>query len=310
MFMADLTRDGRALLCTRDQNYSINVKTPADPAERDLSYYGWSQVQDISRDGRTLLFSEGGEGDNANSYNVFLRDTGGSQPQRLGDGWGSGAFSPDGKWVASTMSAKGFKSWQVMAVPIGPGEPRQLSREENGGYQVVGWLPDSSAVVYMSTKDEEFHSWLGRLDGSPPVPIAPPGWWIGALTPDGKYIFAENASRPDDIQYLYAVDGHEKIPTPLAVSEWSTGGFLDRDHVWALSQKEGTIRLEGIKLPRRVFRVDIRTGKAEPWAEIGGQLPKAGLGGLGVVRFSADGKSYAYQYSTSLSTLYVAAGLK
>ena len=313
--MTGLSRNGQALLCSRDQTFSINVKTPEDPAERDLSYYGWSQVQDISRDGRTLLFSEGGESDATNGWGVFLRGTDGSQPQRLNSGWGSGSISPDGKWVASLMALKGAAltgaaAYQVIAMPVGPGEPRQLTRDEKVGYRVVGWLPDSSAVVFMTVTEAGYQGWLGRLDGSPAKPITEPGWWIGPVTPDGKYVFAENAAHPDDILYFHAIDGQEKIPSPLASSEWYPGGFLDRDHIWALSQKESVIRPAGIVLPRRVHRLDIRTGRAEPWADIGGQLPRAGLTNVGGFRFSADGKSYAYNYQTSLNTLYVADGLR
>ena len=315
LFLADISRDGRALLCSRDQTVSINVKTPDDPAERDLSYYGWSQVQDISRDGRNLLFSEGGESDATNGWGVFLRGTDGSQPQRLNSGWGSGSISPDGKWVASLMAPKGASltgatSFQVVAMPIGPGEPHQLTRDEKSGYEVVGWLPDGSAVIFMTITEDGFQGWLGRLDGSPPAPITPPGWWIGTVTPDGKYVFADHAAQPDDILYLYAIDGREKIPLPLASSEWYPGGFLDRDHVWATSQKESAVRPDGIALPRHIYRLDIRTGRAEPWMDIGGQLPRAGMTNVGGFRFSADGKSYAYNYTTNLNTIYIAGGLR
>ena len=50
-------------------------------------------LRDISRDGRKILFEEEGNGGGPN-YTVFLRDTDGSPPARIGEGLAS-AISPD-----------------------------------------------------------------------------------------------------------------------------------------------------------------------------------------------------------------------
>ena len=305
----DIGRDGRVLLLSRDIMYGINGKTPADTAERDLTYYGWSQANDISADGKTLVFSEGGESSPENSWSIFLRGMDGSPPQRLGYGWGGGRISPDGKWVLALMVLKGSDTFQVTLMPTGPGEPRQVTSDKDGRYSVVGWLPDGSGAIYM-TETGGLQGWLARLDGSPPSPITPPGWWIGSATPDGKYVLADNVAQPDDILYLYAIDGSGKIPLPIASSQWGTGGFLDPDHLWAASSKEMLNSPDGITLPKRIYRLDIRTGQAEPWVDIGGQLPRAGLTGLPGIRFSGDGKSYVYSYNVNLGTLYVGSALR
>jgi hypothetical protein len=114
------------------------------------------------------------------------------------------------------MAVKGSNTFQVTLMPTGPGEPRQVTNDKDGSYAVVGWLPDSSGAVYM-TETDSLQGWLARLDGSPPSPITPPGWWIGSATPDGKYVLAEHVAQPDDILYLYAIDGSQKIPLPIAL---------------------------------------------------------------------------------------------
>jgi hypothetical protein len=72
--------------------------------------------------------------------------------------------------------------------------------------------------------------------------------------------------------------------------------------------------VEGVRIPVPVYLLDLKSGKAEPWKEIGTQVPRAGLisnlsRGIRLA-FSADGESYAYTYGNKLSILYVVDGLK
>jgi len=55
--------------------------------------------------------------------------------------------------------------------------------------------------------------------------------------------------------------------------------------------------------------VDLATGRREDWKELAPSDP-AGVKTISPVRFSADGKSYAYSYYRVLSDLYVVEGLK
>ena len=62
-------------------------------------------------------------------------------------------------------------------------------------------------------------------------------------------------------------------------------------------------------LPIRVARVDIATGRREPWKTIA-PADTAGLKSIPSLRFSDDGKSYAYSSFRILSDLYVVDGMK
>src|SRR5262249_36495712 len=93
----DLVRGGRALM-TRDTNRSeVHGLPPGEQEERGLSWLDWSRVFDISSDGKTILFSESGEGGGA-GYSVYVRGMDGSPAVRLGEGSSQG-LSPDGKWA-------------------------------------------------------------------------------------------------------------------------------------------------------------------------------------------------------------------
>jgi hypothetical protein len=59
----------------------------------------------------------------------------------------------------------------------------------------------------------------------------------------------------------------------------------------------------------RIFRVDLETGRWEPWKEIAlAETAGASIGGI--VFMTPDGKSYAYGISRDLSQLYLVEGLK
>jgi eukaryotic-like serine/threonine-protein kinase len=62
-------------------------------------------------------------------------------------------------------------------------------------------------------------------------------------------------------------------------------------------------------IPAKIERVDLATGRREPWKEIAPADP-AGVQSNAGIKFSADGKSYAYSTLRILSDLYVVDGLK
>ncbi|HEY3123440.1 MAG TPA: protein kinase, partial [Thermoanaerobaculia bacterium] len=123
---SDLTRDGRGLLILAFCRTSIAGVIPGESAERDLSWFDGSAVEDLSPDGRTLLFTEGGvggQGDNA----VYIRKLDGSPPVRIGENAGSGGWclSPDGRWtIARVLTA----TQKLTLIPTGTGGTRTLER--------------------------------------------------------------------------------------------------------------------------------------------------------------------------------------
>jgi hypothetical protein len=76
MWLEDL-RNGMELMVTHRQTVGIRGEAPGEKEERELGWFGWSILRDISRDGRKILFEEEGDGGGPN-YTVFLRDTNGA----------------------------------------------------------------------------------------------------------------------------------------------------------------------------------------------------------------------------------------
>src|SRR5271156_2781205 len=118
MWLED-SRNGNVLTVTDHFRLGIRGMAPGGKEEHELGGFGWSELRDISPDGRKVLFEEEGDGGGGN-YTVFVRDTDGSPPARIGEGLAM-AISSDGKWVI-TRPAKGGP---LNLVPTGAGEARQ-----------------------------------------------------------------------------------------------------------------------------------------------------------------------------------------
>jgi hypothetical protein len=305
----DVSRDGRVLLVNRNAVISIFGRGPGDTAERNLTYYGWSLLQDISPDGRSILFTEGGESNPESDWSAFIRSTDGSPPQALGRGYVYGKLSPNGRWAAVNKFTD--KGNSVALVPIGAGDERLLTNVEQVPHNIAGWLPDSSAVLFGSRN----RVWLAPVNGEPRA-ITPEGWWVtggsaggvfreDVIAPDGRHYLCANNVPDDDWLYLCAIDApvSTSLPRYVDLSKWRAIGWTAdgrrlRVHNWAPG------------IARRLFLLDPATGAAEPWKEIGAHLDPAGLAGINRLYFSADGESYAYQIQRQLATLYVAEGVK
>ncbi len=293
MWLQD-TRNGVALTITHQQRIGIRGLPPGGKEEHELGWFGWSILRDVSRDGRKILFEEQGEGGGP-GYTVFLRDTDGSPPVRIGDGAGA-AISPDGKWVITKPAKEG----NLSMVPTGAGESRQITHD-NVSYGGVRYLPDGKQLL--ATGIEQGHGardYLIDLSTGNPKPITPEGITGTNLSPDGRNLAVHG---PDGKVAVWPMDGSGLRAIPnIQSSYYTTGWTPDGTSLYVLSslQRETTAK---------VYRVNITTGKMEYWKTFGETIP-AGVTGVGGPIFSSDGSAYAYVYVQVLSEAYVVRGLK
>jgi eukaryotic-like serine/threonine-protein kinase len=293
MWLQD-SRNGMTLMITQQSRLSIRAMPPGGKEEVELGWFGWSLPRDISRDGKKVLFEEEADGGGPN-YTVFLRDTDGSPPVRMGEGTGE-AISPDNKWVI-TKPAKGGP---LSLVPTGAGEARQLTHDDIS-YSAVHYLPDGKQLLALGIEPGHgVRDYLIDLSNGDAKPITPEGTAGVRLSPDGR-----NAAvlGPDRKWGIWPLDGSGLRPVPgldstYHVSDWSPDGT----YLYVLSSQ----RRQGAA---QVYRVNVATGKMEFWKTFGANLP-AGVASVGGPRFSSDGSAYAYVYSQILSQAYVVKGLK
>ena len=273
---------------------SSNVASPNGKPERDLGWLGWAIVRDLSRDGKKVLFEEEADGGGPN-YTVFLRDTDGSPPVRIGDGIGL-AISPDQKWVI-TKPAKGGV---LTVVPTGAGETRQLTHD-NISYTAATYLPDGKQLLASGIEPGHgARDYLIDLTTGEPKPLTPEGTSNALLSPDGR---SDAVQGPDGKWGIWPLDGSSLRLIPGLDAKYNVAGWSpDGTSLYVVSS--GT----SDELSLKVYRVNLATGKVDFWRTFGDALP-TGAHSFSPI-FSADGSAVVYGYGQILSEAYVVKGLK
>lgn len=289
----DITRNGRALLTIESDHFGILGFHDGDKNERDLSWFDWSLIGDVSPDGKNLIFFESGEGVGSN-YSVFMRGMDGSPAVRLGSG-DFPALSPDGKWVAAINLASPA---QIELLPTGAGQARVVT-SDSLSHTRVHWLPSGRGIVFVAyDANHPARTYWMDLDSSKVRPVTPEGT-IGLLvSPDSKFLLARD---PERKRWLYPLEGGEPQPFTATLTAGDEVLGWEKDGKSILVLKPG--------VPAKVFRVYLGSSKVEEVKTFSPSDP-AGVVTVGGVRFSADRKSYAYDYFRILSDLYVVDGLK
>jgi Tol biopolymer transport system component len=298
--LQDVSRDGRVLTTHDLTRVGLVARGPADPRERDLSWFDWSLLADLSEDGRTSLFSESGEGGGA-GYSVFIRGTDGSPAVRLGEGEAF-SLSPDGKRVLALLHPTADR--QLAIYPTGAGEPKVLSFP-NLRVQGATWLPDNRRIL-MTAAEPGHDNRVYLVDsegGGAPKPLTPEGHraprGMGSVGA-GRFL-GYGGYGPDRKVYVHSIEGGEPVPVP---------GISPADVILGRGEKDGTAYVRrGGDLPARIVRLDLASGKEAPYKDL---VPAdaTGIVDLVIIRVTRDGRSYASSYGRVLSDLYVVEGLK
>ncbi len=293
MALDDVSRDGRVLATTEDTRMGISVLTPASKEERDLAWFDYSHVYDISADGKAILFVESSYVRDRNAA-IYLRKTDGSPAVRLGDG-NIPALSPDGKWVSSVVS-EGIQT-RLTLLPTGAGEARSLEAE-GIHYGRAEWFPDGLRILFTGNQaNRPPRTFVQDVRGGKPVPVTPEGTIARAVSPDQKY--------------ATVTAGGKLSLVPLAGGEPKVIGSIDPDESVIRWSGDGRyIYLRQLEKPysMKISRLDVSTGRKESWKEL--QPPDP----VGVrmidVALTPDGSSYAYSFQRDIVTLFLVGNLK
>jgi Tol biopolymer transport system component len=294
--LQDVARDGRVLVAHDTIRIGIMGGGQKQPKERELAWLDWSSLFDISSDGKTILFSETGEGTGP-EYSTFVRATDGSAPIRLGDG-GAQAMSQDGQWAAVLV---GHAKRVLTLYPTGAGEKRLM---DTGNLELQGgtsFTPDGQRVV--TTANEPGRGpriFFVDLAGGKPHALTPEGYrsFSRGISPDAKSIAVTG---PDRRVYLYPLSGGEPAPvTGLEQDETMGGWTADGKALFVYRRRD---------IPGRLYRLDLATGKRTLAREV---MPADGAGVVDIAPIfeTPDGESYVYGFQRTLSDLYLVDGLK
>ena len=297
MKLCDIAPNGHTLVANGMWRAALQWQPPGEAIDRDVSWFDWSALADLSGDGKTILFNETREGGGAKSA-IYLRRAGDATAVRIGDGYGD-ALSPDGHWVLAHAGPK------LVVLPTGTGEPRELKINGNFDIGVAQWFPDSKRVVVGgAVPGHGYQLWvIDTLDETSKA-ITPENIWEGtirplAVSPDSRFVAGMTQQQTIALYEVAgaaaptAVNGTQAGEVPIAFS--SDGAAL---YVY-----------KPTALPAQVTRVELATGARTLWKEFSPADP-AGVYKIAPVVMTPDASAYAYNAMRMLSDLYVAENLK
>jgi dipeptidyl aminopeptidase/acylaminoacyl peptidase len=296
----DVAPDGRLLMEHSVNSNSLFFLPTVESKEVDLYWHDQSSLRDISRDGKFILFAEGGDAtQSGEDFVTYLRGTDGSPAVRLGPGIPL-EISPDGKWAMIMGSTRAPA--QLALLPTGPGEARALTHDRIH-HQGAAWTPDGKRIVFVGNEPgHRIRYYVQNLDGGPPRSVTPENVSFNdydplAVSADGKSVAVAGL---DGKIVLYPLDNGTphtvpKLGAGLAPLRWCADNSL-------LASQAGDVSV-------KILRVDAETGKQTLWKELT-PANRTGLIGIEAVRVGADCQSSAYSVGYAPSELWIADGLR
>jgi len=300
----DIAADGRWLAARDDISRNMFVKAPGAAAEANLSWLDFSSPVRLTKDGRTLLFTEesGAVGSN---YAVCLRATDGSPVVKLGEGTAAD-LSPDGRFALGIVQRTARD--ELMLYPTGAGEPRGLDPGPIERYIDARWFPDGARVVVCGNgSGVPNRCYVQDTKGGPPQPITPERTDNAWPSPDGASMLVHQtrvgtAEESEAAFAVYPIAGG--APRPIrwlrdgadAIVAWNPDGKS-----LLVSSQEGTTLT--------LSRVDLATGRRDFLRAL-----KAGsASGRTRVRslvVADDPDVYAYEVARQLSRMFLIRGVQ
>jgi serine/threonine protein kinase len=297
LILHDITRDGRVLLERFTGQSGTLGLAPGETRERDLSWFDLSVPVSLSDDGRLVLLNERGDAAGpAGAY--YVRKTDGSPAVKLGEGTAVD-LSADGKWV---LAHSPDASARLLLQPTGTGTSIPIGR---GGFEKIfdgKIFPDGRRLLITANEPgKKRRFYVYEISSGKPRAISPEGFQSTGrpISADGRWVVAIRDWAED--LFVFSTEGgpSRTIPDTKALDPicWTADGkFL--------------LALERGSLPARVVRIEVATGRREPWKELA-PAEATGLFGVNQIRITPDGRWYVYGYArAATSDVYLVEGVK
>jgi len=293
----DIAASGAILLSSDSYSVSVEGRLAAGLSTLPFGSQTEALIGGISADGGTVVGIRGGRFEGG-EYQAFSQ-RGDDRPVSLGTGMAAG-ITPDGRRAfVYTLSRDRDK---LRVVPIGPGDEQVCDLAgvdlQSSNYDPVSCAEEGRTVAFLGRRaGEEPRGWVLDLKvGKPPRAVTPAPVRNVRIAPDGRRLVAVGAG---SLPELYDVATGAKSPVPGAVAgevvvAWSSGS--DALFVWDQ------------KLPARVERLDLATGRRELACE---WRPRGGAEGLyGLLNVTTDARYFLMRFRSGASTLAVARGAR
>jgi DNA-binding winged helix-turn-helix (wHTH) protein len=288
--LLDVSSSGHALLAIDNVRMTMRAAVSGNETERDISQFDFSHIEDISRDGNVLLFTEAGDA-GGQHYLAYIYDQRTQKVKRLGPGRGL-SLSPDGNEVL-TVDPQDRTALTLIEVNSGhaiklpqSGFRYQWARFFMRGQLLVGGAYPCQPLA-ISVLDEA----SGKIV---PVPNAPYLDYV-AISPDGRKIAGRLTGRTE------LFDLATKTTQRLLPESQS------RPVVWS-ADSESLFLLSTGHSAYPILKLNVTTEQSAPWRTIVPHGADAFMGLSAIVAAPASG-AYAYSASQESSRLYLVHGL-
>lgn len=283
--LLDVSSNGRALLAIDDAR--MILKTAVSGKESEISEFDFSHIDDMTQDGKTLLFTESGDAGGLH-YAAYVYDRSSRTAKRFGSGRAL-SLSPDGQQALTVdpqdrtaLTITKLGSGHATRVPGSGFEYQWAKFSQTGDLLVGGAYPGQPLMIaYQNIA-------TGTVADAPYLDSV-------AISPDGTRI----AGRVTDTTEIFDLSTKtvQRLPpgvhgTPVA---WSANGkslfLLTSDHsVYS------------------IVEFSTATAKITSWKTIAPQ-DAATFMGLAGIAAAPNSDAYAYSAHLTLSRLYVVDGL-
>jgi serine/threonine protein kinase len=288
----DIAADGRVLIGFERGGRETVAGHPGETRERNLSWFDWSWLGDISNDGKLVLLIEQADAVRGRPA-IYIRPVDGSPAMHIGEGHARGKpFSSDGKWIVAE-TPNGFE-----LIPLGAGQPRKLPVQLE---KYLAWqlFPDNQRLLVLGNETgQPMHLYDVEVDSGTPRRISPVVVsWPVLLSNSGQHAAATG---PDDRVLLFPVTGGEpREVASCGPGDVPIGWTLDDRALWVYHRTRASVTID---------RASIEGSERTRWHTVQ-PAESSGILDIMPVHITPDGSTYAYSYRRFLSDLYVVTGL-
>jgi Tol biopolymer transport system component/tRNA A-37 threonylcarbamoyl transferase component Bud32 len=234
------------------------------------------------------------------NFSLYVEKTDGSPPVWLGEGDGQ-ALAPDGRFALAVLLQT--KPQQLLLVPTAAGETRTLEPGEVVRYERAVFDPSGRRVVFAGADGQDVvRIYVQDVAGGPPRAVTEADVTLAKL---GRPVSPDGtrvvAFGADGVPALYPLAGGD----PTAISGVDA---LDVPIAWTPDGRElVVVRYE--ETPPSGRWIDVGSGRTRPWPGLGRSVPSGQFGDYRLL-VTPDGRSYAYSFARRLSDLYLTSPLK
>ena len=302
--LLDVAKDGRALVSHDRPGGRGFFRGEGESTDRELSWLDDSYLGGLSRDGRFALINEQGDGAGPEGSDLYVRDTSGKPPAKLGPGLAFGFTGHDQFVAAAPVDAT---NPAIVLYPVSSGLPQRILVPGITVFTVAGLVPpDHQTIAFTGNEPSRGpRIWLMPRDGaSKPRAISPEGVYAmpsGAIPPDGSFVVGLTG----DLFHgkVLAYPTAEGEPQPIK-------GLLEGDAIagWSDDGRSFFAYATG-EAPWQVYRVDRKSGARVPFRTVS-TTDRSGRLFASYLFITPDGTSYGYTTCRWQSELHVIEGLK